>query len=195
MWTLLGATALVAVGCTALINASNLWAITLHTAIVGVMLIAILRSIYREGARRAFWIGFSLFGWVYMILVYWVHYNTDFSDSFTNPYNSQLGTTRLLQLAYDELLPLVRTPPKNNSPGPGGGFSAFGAQGGGFSGGGPQSSGAGGGAFGGGTSPATGYPDQHAFMRVGQPLWTLLLALVGGWIARYLYHTRPALSA
>jgi hypothetical protein len=175
LWWLLGLTALVAVACTALMNASDTWAMLLHSALLGLLLMGVLRAVYRHGPVRAFWIGFALFGWVYLILVYWVHYNSQFADEFNNPAGSQLATTRLLQQGYDHVLPLVRKPPANAGKGSGG-FGAGGGSGGGF--------------FGGGPAPNSDYPDQQTFMRVGQPLCALLLALVGGWIARGLEQSR-----
>jgi hypothetical protein len=148
---LLGLTALVALACTALINASDTWAMLLHSSLLASLLVAVLRAAYRRGAVRAFWVGFALFGWVYLILVYWVHYNSQFTDDFNDPSGSELATTRLLQLSYDHLLPLVRTRPAPKS---------------------------------GVTSVS--YPDQQAYIRVGQPLCGLVVALIGGWIARTL---------
>jgi hypothetical protein len=190
LWWLLGLTALVAVGCTALMNASAAWAMSLHSALLALLLVAVLRAIYRHGAVRAFWIGFALFGWVYLILVYWVHYNSQFTDGFNDPRGSELATTWLLQWGYDTLLPLVRQPPAATAllgPSFGGGFGGGLAAG---SGGAlPQASGGTiAGAFGGGAAPVPYYPDLQTFIRVGQPLCALVLAILGGWTARWLYR-------
>jgi hypothetical protein len=63
---LLGVILFVAVGLAALRSASAQW----DGAVFGVTLLilttSILVAIYRDQARRAFWIGFALFGWVYL---------------------------------------------------------------------------------------------------------------------------------
>lgn len=65
-WMLAGVAA-VALGTVALLYASPLtYAITLGFALL-LLLSAPLGVIYRTGARRAFWVGFTVFGWCYLL--------------------------------------------------------------------------------------------------------------------------------
>lgn len=52
----------------AMTNASLTWWLLSYFAIVTALLTAVLGVIFRRGARRAYWIGFSVFGWGYVIL-------------------------------------------------------------------------------------------------------------------------------
>src|SRR5262245_28453266 len=78
---LLIATVLAAVAIVALLNASWWWA---SAAISGVLLslsASIVLAIYRDGQGRAFWIGFSILGWVYIALLAggpWISTSSDF---------------------------------------------------------------------------------------------------------------------
>ena len=56
----------VAVGFAALRESNDLWDSGLFTLTLGVLLISILLAIHRTESRRAFWIGFALFGWIYL---------------------------------------------------------------------------------------------------------------------------------
>lgn len=61
--TLLAATALIAVALAALRSGDWFWARVLFTVTLALNLGAVLAAIYCTGSRRAFWIGFALFGW------------------------------------------------------------------------------------------------------------------------------------
>src|SRR5262245_32269590 len=67
--TLLVAVALVGLGITALLNASSTWAHDLLFATIVLLTLAIPLACYRPGEKRAFWAGFALFGWVYLLLL------------------------------------------------------------------------------------------------------------------------------
>jgi hypothetical protein len=67
--TLLVAVASVALGITALVNAESAWAHSLFFAVLAILTLAVPLAFYRDGERRAFWAGFALFGWVYVILL------------------------------------------------------------------------------------------------------------------------------
>ena len=54
------------VGLAALRESSDLWDSGVFTLTIGVLLISILLAAHRTESRRAFWIGFALFGWVYL---------------------------------------------------------------------------------------------------------------------------------
>jgi hypothetical protein len=56
----------VAVGFAALRESSDLWESGIFTAALGVLLISILLAIHRTVKRRAFWMGFALFGSAYL---------------------------------------------------------------------------------------------------------------------------------
>jgi hypothetical protein len=55
-----------AVGFAALREAGDLWEGGLFTLTVCVLLLSILLAVHCREGRRAFWIGFALFGWVYL---------------------------------------------------------------------------------------------------------------------------------
>jgi hypothetical protein len=50
----------------ALRQSTDLWESGLFTATLGILLISILLAIHRTEFRRAFWIGFALFGSIYL---------------------------------------------------------------------------------------------------------------------------------
>jgi AcrB/AcrD/AcrF family len=66
--SLLGAISFVAIGFAALREANELWDSGLFSLALGLLLIAVLLAVHRTEARRAFWMGFALFGWVYLSL-------------------------------------------------------------------------------------------------------------------------------
>jgi hypothetical protein len=65
---LMGLVVVVAVGVAALRYASELWAGILLLLTLGVLGASVLAFHEREGARRAWWRGFALFGWGYVAL-------------------------------------------------------------------------------------------------------------------------------
>src|SRR5689334_15447370 len=66
--SLMGAIALIGVALAALRSPTQLWAgITLSASLAAVTL-AVLAAVYRRGRSRAFWVGFSVCGWVYLTL-------------------------------------------------------------------------------------------------------------------------------
>jgi hypothetical protein len=96
---LLAATALVAFGCLALLKSSSFLAAAMLGAVALALIAAVLLAIYRVGDRRAFWLGFAIFGWSYLLLCY----GSIFKDN-----NSPIGWSRLVtgQLAmalYDRI--------------------------------------------------------------------------------------------
>jgi hypothetical protein len=74
------------IGFAALRESNEIWDSGIFTLTVGVMLISVLLAIYRSDARRAFWLGFALFGSSYLAL------------SLVPPIESRLLTTK--GLAY-----------------------------------------------------------------------------------------------
>jgi hypothetical protein len=82
--SLLGVVLLVAVGLGALREANDTWDSGLFTLTLVVLLVSVLLAVHRGGARRAFWIGFALFGCCYLAL------------SVVQPTESRLVTTKAL---------------------------------------------------------------------------------------------------
>jgi hypothetical protein len=66
--SLLGIVLFLAVGLAALRAASDTWDSGIFGVTLTVLLISVLLCIHRTAARRAYWLGFSLFGWVYLVM-------------------------------------------------------------------------------------------------------------------------------
>ena len=56
----------VAVGFATLRKSSDLWESGVFTLTLAALLISILLAVHRTEFRRTFWIGFALFGWIYL---------------------------------------------------------------------------------------------------------------------------------
>jgi hypothetical protein len=61
-------TLLIGMGTASLLNASRLWASLIPTLTTMLLLAAILGVTYRTGENRAPWVGFTIFGWGYVLL-------------------------------------------------------------------------------------------------------------------------------
>ncbi len=57
-----------AIGFAALRESSDLWDSSIFTLTLAAMLISILLAVHRRECRRAFWLGFAVFGWIYLAL-------------------------------------------------------------------------------------------------------------------------------
>jgi hypothetical protein len=193
----------VAIACLALRNASGAWV----SAMLGFALIlltaAVLLAVFRRGSSRAFWIGFAVCGWTY-VLVLMYGWNLQPNTMFFNPLKSdELVTSRVSTWAYLKAYPWIAWPtPAGQQVFAGGGMGGLG--GGGF--GGSSMTSTGGFAFGGGYPGGTagfgfagtgpfGGPIQQDFVNVAHALWTLLIALCGGWFARWAYASGPGSGA
>jgi hypothetical protein len=64
--SILGVILFLAVGFAALRESNDYWDSGLFTLTLGVLLVSVLLSVHRSQAKRAFWIGFALFGWGYL---------------------------------------------------------------------------------------------------------------------------------
>jgi hypothetical protein len=82
--SLLGLVLFAAVAVAALRAGSDLWDSIVLTLMLGALLIAVLLCVHRAEKRRAFWLGFGLFGWAYLLA------------SFIPQVESRLLTTRAL---------------------------------------------------------------------------------------------------
>ncbi len=58
------------VGFAALRESSALWESGIFTVTLGILLLSILLAVHRSESKRAFWLGFALFGWAYMGLTF-----------------------------------------------------------------------------------------------------------------------------
>jgi hypothetical protein len=65
--SLLGLVLFVAVAFAALRQADDLWDSAVFSLTVGLFLASVLHTVHRTGRRRAFWLGFAVVGWAYLI--------------------------------------------------------------------------------------------------------------------------------
>jgi len=56
------------VGSAALLDASEAWSVAIRLVNTGLLLLAPLAAILRQGRSRAAWAGFATFGWAYLLL-------------------------------------------------------------------------------------------------------------------------------
>ena len=81
-------------GFAALRSPSWIWASTLFSVVATLLAVATLTAVYRLGARRAFWTGFALCGWLYLGMSAW-----PWSGSGSNQ-SALIVTSALMDLAY-----------------------------------------------------------------------------------------------
>jgi hypothetical protein len=65
--TLLAIVLFLAIGFAALREATDLWDSGVFTLTSVVLLVGVMLSVHRTGKGRAFWLGFALFGWAYLV--------------------------------------------------------------------------------------------------------------------------------
>jgi hypothetical protein len=82
--SLLGLVLFVAVGFAALREATELWDSAVFSTTVAVLSASVLLAVHRAEQKRAFWLGFALFGWIAL------------GASLIPPIESRLLTTRAL---------------------------------------------------------------------------------------------------
>jgi hypothetical protein len=61
---------IIAIGAAALTRPSALWGSALFTAALGLLCTATALALVRHPSRRAFWVGFAVFGWPYFALAF-----------------------------------------------------------------------------------------------------------------------------
>jgi hypothetical protein len=163
----------IALALAALVNASRGGAALLFTTTLVALLIAPLGILYRRGPKRAFWVGFSFLGSVYLLLAY--------GPWFSRAVEPELVTTKFMTFVHPIIAKAVPYPESSAGLG-GGGFGGGGLGGGGM-----------GGLGGGVVLPGGGYgylyPYVTDFVRVGHALTALLLAWFGGRLAAYFHAT------
>ncbi|MDR3634973.1 MAG: hypothetical protein P4L84_14305, partial [Isosphaeraceae bacterium] len=67
---MLGLIALIAIGLGALRFASVYWASAVSWVLLLWLCAGLLGVIFRRGSARDFWVGFTVFGWIYLLLVH-----------------------------------------------------------------------------------------------------------------------------
>jgi hypothetical protein len=161
---LLTATALVALGCLALLKSSTLLASGMLGGVALSLVAAIVLAIYRSADSRAFWVGFAIFGWSYLLFCY--------GPIFTNnngPFGWRFVTARLATALYDRIH-------ESNGVQPTAAYTTAVAD-----------------PFGAPPTPPTAVfapmpmpmpgQDRGNFLNVAHSLWTLMIAWGGGWFA------------
>lgn len=93
---LLLAVTLTAFGLTALLNASWVWTSVVVSVTLLVLLTALLAIPCRPSPRRAFWLGFAIFGWGYLLILH-----TPLGEA----YQAGAPTTVVLEKAYEAINP------------------------------------------------------------------------------------------
>lgn len=150
---LLGTTA-VAASCTALTFATPFWAHLYFSVSTLMLLTALLLAYAAKRERRAYWIGFALFGWGYWILLHSPILDIESSSANWGLYSqSPLFTATILDWLYDNALSQVHEQPVADR-------------------------------YGTLVANSSGYPSGPDFFRVGHSIFAMLFALVGGEIGR-----------
>jgi hypothetical protein len=93
-------------GLACLLYASAPWSMALYSITLGCLILALVGVACRAGGRRAYWAGFAIAGWVYILLATgpWFH----------DTIGRSLATTRLLAVSYPLLIPKERQPLMND---------------------------------------------------------------------------------
>jgi hypothetical protein len=173
---LLAATAFIAAGCLGLRNASPTVVSGAYAILLAALASAGLLLIYRQGVNRAFWTGFALCGWLYLLVLLY-SWSLDRATVNSNPLSQRnLFTAKASVWCYKTLF--NRNPPATAA---GYGMSPVGGM--------PGGAGSG---SGGVMVVASSGPVERDFVATAHVLWALFLATCGGWFARWLYITRPA---
>lgn len=128
---LMGFVFIVSIGLVSLRWPTPVWAGAIFLMTWGVLSLAVVGAVCRGGPARAWWLGFALFGWGYLLLVFW--------NPFHYPWHEQPALA-----AIEALRPLFGVPPR-------------------FKG------------------------QIDTFIGLGQCLWTLVAAALGGMLGRGLF--------
>ena len=178
---LLVSVAFVAVACTALLNANPWWVRGSWLVAVGLLFGAVVQALFRRGQRRAFWTGFAIAGWLCIV-------------AGTNAFDGLRIVRQLPQQAlaalYAQLPDALRMPYIEEQTGrlvdgettlrqlelsTTLAFQAAQQQQPTF-------------------APNPRHVSWEFFQSVGEAIWTLLAALLGGTVARWVYRSEQARS-
>jgi hypothetical protein len=99
--TLIGIVAVLALALAGMLSASRLWLMLASTVVLALLLTSILAAWLFSGIDRAFWVGFALFGWTYLILVNWGWIGGQIGSELTIGFSE----------AAEWVLPEVKAPP------------------------------------------------------------------------------------
>jgi hypothetical protein len=190
--------ALVGLACVALRNAGPVWVAVLLGGVLILLGAAIPLALFREGQQRAFWFGFGLFGWLYLLVLAY-SWSLDPNTAAGNPLRPQsLITCHLTTLGYHKLYPAAET----------GQYTAYGMPG--MPGGVNNVNGTIGWPQGGttvgpdGTSNSFSFyfgstatsvprgPTRENFINVAHAFWAIAISVCGGWFSCWVFATRPA---
>lgn len=168
--TLLGLVAFAAFGCSGLLFASPVWVGIVFTMVAVSLLTSYLGILLLRKGPQAFSIGFALFGTLYLLACLLPQ-----TGKMTSP-------------AFEQLHKAVRREAKPVQAAPVAAGTGYGA---GYSGGSPMMY-----APSMMSTPGVSYePSQTDFLRFGQMLSVLLVAVIGGFVARYFYGLRQKQEA
>ena len=62
--------AVIAISLTALRHANPIWLAVIHSSVLLVLFVSLLGALFSADSQRAFWTGFAIFGWGYLMLIY-----------------------------------------------------------------------------------------------------------------------------
>jgi hypothetical protein len=79
----LGIVAVIAMGLAGMRSASSLWTTAAATVTLALLLSAMIAARLLDGLDRAFWAGFALFGWSYLLLANWDWIGGQFGHDLT----------------------------------------------------------------------------------------------------------------
>jgi hypothetical protein len=203
-------TAAIALGLVALRSASPTWVSAMLGLALAVLSVSILSAIFRRGPQRAFWIGFTTIGWLYVLLLFtsWTLGRTTTNNSPLRVHNlitqklSSVSYHWLYDEAFDSYNATVRafSGPMGSMGGRGYGGMMSGSEGDSGYGGdaykATYSGGMGSVMLGGVSGPVAAPgpppgPNESDFVNVAHALWALLFAAIGGCVAGWLYQTGP----
>src|SRR5262249_35354616 len=115
----LGIVAVIAMGLAGMVSASSVWTTMAATVTLALLLIAVLAARLLTGADRAFWMGFALFGWTYLVLVNWDWVGGQFGHDLTAGLSDGAGVVvaeAKVQIAPEPpASPLSQPPPRDGT--------------------------------------------------------------------------------
>jgi hypothetical protein len=165
---------IVGIGIAALRDATETWAGIVLLLTLGLLAVSILGVLYRNGGRRAWWVGFALFGWGFaaLTLAPWSKPEKLPTRVLLNSLYARMSHRKVVTMepfaasaGLDEgqFIVLDPSPSHESLPGvPQGSDAVF----------------------------AIGSIDLKAFRAIGHCLFALVAGVVGGFVARWFYSTR-----